>query len=267
MIAGYGADAVRAYVLFMGPVDKEKMWNEDGLAGIYKFLNRLWRIVCDLKCAAGDKTLFDPTADATNAHDKAEKLRRERHRVAEKVTVDFERNNFNTALAAIMELSNAASDYLHRVSADNRAANAEEGAFAVEVAEVLVKLIAPIAPHFAEELWSAVLGRNVVGDKVVTIQEIPERVNGELCFSTELNGLVLRGRREGDSFHRYGGGRKSLGDYLTDTKVPLRVRDRLVVLARDNDVLAVVGVEIADSVKVTQSSRKIYKITEEKYEE
>ena len=114
---------------------------------------------------------------------------------------------------------------------------------------------------------SAVLGRNVVGDKVVTIQEIPERVNGELCFSTELNGLVLRGRREGDSFHRYGGGRKSLGDYLTDTKVPLRVRDRLVVLARDNDVLAVVGVEIADSVKVTQSSRKIYKITEEKYEE
>ena len=65
MIAEYGADAVRATMLFMGPPDKEKLWNEDGLAGMYKFLNRLWRIVCDLVGKADDKTLYDPTAEAS----------------------------------------------------------------------------------------------------------------------------------------------------------------------------------------------------------
>ncbi len=58
MIDGYGADAVRAYILFMAPPDKELQWNEDGLAGMYKFLNRAWRIVADLVGDAGEKTLF-----------------------------------------------------------------------------------------------------------------------------------------------------------------------------------------------------------------
>ncbi len=107
MIAQYGADAVRAAMLFMGPPDKEKLWNEDGLAGMYKFLNRVWRIVFDLVGKAGDETLFDPEADASRAHELAMAMKRERHRVVGKVTEDFERNNFNTALAAIMELTNA----------------------------------------------------------------------------------------------------------------------------------------------------------------
>ena len=58
MIANYGADAVRAYILFMAPPDKELQWNEDGLAGMYKFLNRLWRMVNDLAGQAGEETLF-----------------------------------------------------------------------------------------------------------------------------------------------------------------------------------------------------------------
>ena len=62
MIAVYGADAVRAAVLFMGPPDKEKLWNEDGLAGMYKFLNRLWRQVYDLVGEAGEDTLYQPQA-------------------------------------------------------------------------------------------------------------------------------------------------------------------------------------------------------------
>ena len=85
-------------------------------------------------------------------------MRRERHRVVGKVNDDFARNNFNTAIAAIMELANAASDYLHRVSPDDRRTSPEEASFAFEVADVLVKLMAPIAPHWAEELWRTVLG-------------------------------------------------------------------------------------------------------------
>ena len=156
MIANYGADAVRAYILFMAPPDKELLWNEDGLAGLYKFLNRLWRIVCDLAGAAGEDTLFE--AGTPGADEARKKMRRERHRVVGKVNDDFARNNFNTAIAAIMELANAASDYLHRVSPDDRRTSPEEASFAFEVADVLVKLMAPIAPHWAEELWRTVLG-------------------------------------------------------------------------------------------------------------
>ncbi len=157
MIAEYGADAVRATMLFMGPPDKEKLWNEDGLAGMYKFLNRLWRIVYDLVGRAGDKTLYDPAAEASDSNN-VKVLARERHRVVGKVTADVERNNFNTALAAIMELANVTADFLRPRSAEHRV-NCEKGwPVASEVAEVIVKLMAPIAPHWAEELWHDALG-------------------------------------------------------------------------------------------------------------
>ena len=159
MIAEYGADAVRAYILFLGPPEKEKLWNEDGLPGMYKFLNRLWRQVHDLCGKAGDETLFaqKPADEAAKA--AAKKLVRERHRVVEKVSADIERNNFNTAIAAIMELSNAAGEYLRAFSPDDRAACEDHRALDAEVAEVLVKLVAPFTPHLADELWREALGR------------------------------------------------------------------------------------------------------------
>ena len=157
MIAEYGADAVRAAMLFMGPPDKEKLWNEDGLAGIYKFLNRLWRIVCDLVSKADDKTLYDPEAEASGAHANAMEMKRERHRVVGKVTADIERYNFNTALAAIMELANVAAAFLRLKPAEHRVNCETGGPLCADVAETIVKLMAPIAPHWAEELWHTVL--------------------------------------------------------------------------------------------------------------
>ena len=160
MIAEYGADAVRAYILFMAPPDKDMLWDEGGLAGIYKFMNRAWRIVCDLAGAADEDTLFAGAESSVEAAHKASKaVLRERHRVVGKVVDDFDRNNFNTAIAAIMELCNAAADYLRKCSPEERAASAASQAVDAEVAEVIVKLMAPIAPHWAEELWHAVLGR------------------------------------------------------------------------------------------------------------
>ena len=159
MIAEYGADAVRAYILFLGPPEKEKLWNEDGLPGMYKFLNRLWRQVHDLCGKAGDETLFAQKPADEAAVGAAKKLIRERHRVVEKVSADIERNNFNTAIAAIMELSNAAGEYLRAFSPDDRAACEDHRALDAEVAEVLVKLVAPFTPHLADELWREALGR------------------------------------------------------------------------------------------------------------
>ena len=158
MIANYGADACRAYILFMAPPDKELLWNEDGLAGIYKFLNRAWRIVNDLVGEAGEESLFQAGASEEKGRDAAKILNRERHRVVGKVADDFARDNFNTAISAIMELCNAASDYLRMVDADTRKGSEERNAFDVDVAETIVKLMAPIAPHWAEELWTTVLG-------------------------------------------------------------------------------------------------------------
>ena len=190
MIAVYGADAVRAAVLFMSPPDKEKLWNEDGLAGMYKFLNRLWRQVYDLVGAAGEDTLYQ-AAGKKSAKELAEELNRERHRLVGKVVEDIERNNFNTAIAAIMELSNAVGNYLRAASAEERAQDAELAAFDRELADVLVELMAPFTPHWSEELWHTPLGH----DTSVHEQPWPEfdlalAAADEVELAVQINGKV-----------------------------------------------------------------------------
>ena len=191
MIAGYGADAVRAYILFMAPPDKELQWNEDGLAGMHKFLNRAWRMVYDLAGKAGEDTLFQTGASDADIAEARKVLLRERHRVAGKVVDDFDRNNFNTAIAAIMELANATGDYLRKCGPEQRAASADEQAFASEIAEVLVKLLAPMCPHMCEELWHDALG--LEGD--VYTQPWPEfdpeqAKADEIELAVQVNGKV-----------------------------------------------------------------------------
>jgi leucyl-tRNA synthetase len=184
MIAQYGADALRTYILFMAPPDKDLEWEEEGLAGMYRFLNRVWRQVHDLMALAVEDSLYQDdastfeaaraaatseasrgaaqtatqTAAQTATGGAALELLRHRHRVVGKVGDDFERNNFNTALSAIMELSNATGDYLRKVSEATRQSSKESQDFDRDIAEVLVSLLAPITPHFSEELWQGVLG-------------------------------------------------------------------------------------------------------------
>ncbi len=150
MISEHGADALRAYILFMAPPDKDLEWSYEGVEGMSRFLGRVWRLVHTVAAdptvgEAGDGGAADDVASAT--------LRRERHRVVGKVTGDIARFNLNTALAAMMELVNAAYD--HRKS---RAEGGVGGAVQREVAQVLVRMLAPFVPHMAEELWSGVLG-------------------------------------------------------------------------------------------------------------
>ncbi len=191
MIAEYGADAVRATMLFMGPPDKEKLWNEDGLAGMYKFLNRLWRIVHDLVGQAGDQTLFDPAAEASGAHAAAMTMKRERHRVVGKVTADIERNNFNTALAAIMELANTTAAFLRLKPAEHRVNCETGGPLCRDVAETIVLLMAPIAPHWAEELWHDAMGReDSVHDQAWPTFDPELAKADEVELAVQVNGKV-----------------------------------------------------------------------------
>ncbi|MCE5191365.1 MAG: leucine--tRNA ligase [Actinomycetia bacterium] len=148
IIAKYGADTLRAYILFMAPPDKDLEWSNEGLDGMWRFLGRAWRHITEVaeETAAGARgaAAVDPAGAA---------LRRERHRVVGKVADDIERFGFNTALSAMMELLNAASDYRRTIPAAERDAALER-----EVAETLTLLLAPYVPHMTEELWREALG-------------------------------------------------------------------------------------------------------------
>ena len=125
----YGADALRLYILFMGPADQDKEWQDTGVEGMWRFLTRLWRVV-------GEVLERGAPADVP-----VTPLTRKAHETIHKVTDDIERRFvFNTPVAAVMELVNAVS-----ADPDDPAAR-----FAAETA---VSLIQPYAPHVAEELW------------------------------------------------------------------------------------------------------------------
>ncbi len=125
IIQKYGADTLRLFILFAAPPETELEWDDRGIEGAFKFLNRLWRIHEGLKEKA------DPS------------LVKIMHKTIKKVTQDFEDFKFNTAIAGMMEFVNA----IYQTGADK------------EVFSNLVIMISPIAPHFAEELWQS-LGNN-----------------------------------------------------------------------------------------------------------
>ena len=167
MIEEYGADAVRAYILFMAPPDKDLLWDEAGLGGIYKFLCRFWRVVNDLMFNAhsnnvdDNQTFYKKENDTEkNREESKMKLNRKRHETVMRTTRDFERNNFNTAISAIMELTNSAVEFLQANSPEDRKSNSDLKTFSEEIAETMVKLISPIAPHMSEELWTNVVENN-----------------------------------------------------------------------------------------------------------
>jgi leucyl-tRNA synthetase len=184
MIAKYGADTLRAYILFMAPPEKDLEWSFEGLDGMWRFIGRVWRladdVADDLASSCGVTAAGDPATKA---------LRRQMHRVIGKVTDDIERFQFNTALSATMELVNAAYDYRREVDPSRRDLVLQK-----EVAETLVLLLAPFVPHAAEELWQVVLGH----DGSVHSQGWPEwdpsaAAAEEVELAVQVNGKV-RGR-------------------------------------------------------------------------
>ena len=125
LIARYGADTERVYTLFIAPPEKEAAWSDEGVIGAYRFLVRVWGFGERL-AAGGDQ---DP------------KLLRKTHQTIAAVTQRIERFEFNTAISALMELSNAITDAL------------ADGADVSESYKVLLQLLHPFAPHITEELW------------------------------------------------------------------------------------------------------------------
>jgi leucyl-tRNA synthetase len=148
MIGLVGADALRLYVMFVAPPEKEVEWNDSGLEGSFRWLARVWHAAQQWKPSAGAARAAIETASLTDAE---RALRRKTHQTIRRVTTDIDvRKQFNTAISAMMELVNE----LYAYSAGQRSAPSPQGAaVAVETIEMLIVMLSPFAPHTAEELW------------------------------------------------------------------------------------------------------------------
>ena len=129
MVKEYGADALRVYEMFMGPIDSAKPWDPNGIDGSKKFLDRVWRLIAE----------SGKVQDAENKN-----LEKAYHYTVKKVTNDYETMDFNTAISQMMIFINTAT---------------KEDIMPKEYAEGFLKLLNPVAPHITEELWN-ILGHN-----------------------------------------------------------------------------------------------------------
>jgi leucyl-tRNA synthetase len=162
MIEKFGADALRLYVMFVAPPEKEIEWTDAGLEGSFRFLMRVWRLVDQLSETIGGEGIPAPGDVELNEDERA--LRRKTHETIKRVTVDLDpRVHLNTAVSAMMELVNELYAFCSKTqcapapeSATARVGAVERpGTIAVlkEAIEALVLMLSPFAPHMSEELW------------------------------------------------------------------------------------------------------------------
>jgi leucyl-tRNA synthetase len=187
MIAAFGADAARLFVLFAAPVENELRWSESGIEGAIRFLRRVYTLVW-----RWHEVLSNPSqrqgAPADDAFSPAARaLRRKTHQTIARITRDFEQLHLNTSVAQLMELFNALMDF----NAEPASASSAD-VFAVrEAIEALVVMLTPFSPHIAEEMWEG-LGHSAFLDGQIKWPvadadlarleelEIPLQVNGKL---------------------------------------------------------------------------------------
>ena len=151
VIEPYGADTMRLAILFVAPPEKDFDWDEKVVAGANRFIKRAWRVVWELSRTADASAVLDHTAlDA-----KSLELNRVLNAMGIRCTTEFDKGQFNTAISAVMELVNAASAYINEVPAESR-----DAALCYKVANDVVAMLAPIIPHWAEELSHEALGKN-----------------------------------------------------------------------------------------------------------
>ena len=173
LIAKYGADTERVYTLFIAPPEKEAAWSDEGVVGAYRFLGRVWHMGVTLSSASETS---QPRKDVI----------RKVHQTIDAVTTRMERFEFNTAISALMELSNTLGEAL----------NGGAGAELRESYETLLKLLHPFAPHATEELWEMLGNQGFVltskwpvADRALMQEEtvvIAVQVNGKLRGQVEV---------------------------------------------------------------------------------
>ena len=197
MIEKYGADALRLYVMFVAPPEKEIEWSDAGIEGSWRFITRVWRLADSLCEMIGGEGIPSPSTYELSESERA--LRRKTHDTIKRVTIDLDpRVHLNTAVSAMMELVNelyafcSASKCVSIGESEQVGAVAPPSTIAVlkEAVEALVRMLSPFAPHMAEELWEALghsggivtAGWPEYDEAVAKAEEIvvPVQINGKL---------------------------------------------------------------------------------------
>ena len=161
----FGADTVRTYLMFLSPLTDGGDWCDEGIRGIYRWFNRVWKL-----------------AQSNHAGKGSEELEKLRHKTIKKVTEDIERLHYNTAISSLMEYVNEISN--------------GKGQLSNIYIETLLVLLAPFAPYFTEELWEQVVGAGSVHDQKWPVYNpklieeetiiIPVQVNGKVRAEIEV---------------------------------------------------------------------------------
>ncbi len=185
IINKYGTDTERLYTLFMGPPEKEIEWNDEGIRGGHRFLNRVWNIVQKYKDVVN--ATADTTIDLESLNKRDKQLWHLANEKIDSVTRDFLKFHFNTAVAACMELSNELSDYCTDCERGNHKLNAP---LLKKVLENLTLLQSPMTPFIAEELW-----RLLGNDSAVLKQKWPQADQSalkrdEITIVIQVNGKL-----------------------------------------------------------------------------
>ncbi len=201
MVRKYGADSVRAYVLFMGPAESDAEWNDQGVEGVYRFLGRAWRQAADAiasgllgKDSPGPGSAGAAALDPATLNQDERSLLVKANQVIQKTTQDVgERFRFNTALAAIMELSNDIGAALASGAGPGAAqgmASTKTGRAVLGYAlESMVRLLEPFAPHLGAELWE-MMGRKAIWDAPWPQADARFLEEDTLELAVQVNGKV-----------------------------------------------------------------------------
>jgi len=165
IIASHGTDTLRLYLMFLGPLEAMKPWNPRGIEGVHRFLHRVWRLALGAEGEGNSKIKSDAQEPAA-----LEKLL---HETIKKVSEDIENLRFNTAISQMMVLSNAMQD-------------ASE--LRTSTVRTLAQLLAPFAPHLAEELWARLGGQGSVGTAPWPVADAAKLVATEQKIILQVNG-------------------------------------------------------------------------------
>jgi len=173
LLSIYGADITRLFCLFAAPPEKDLEWNDDGVEGCHRFINRVWRLAG--RCLEGADGRSPYSGSVANLEGEPKKLFIKANQTIKKVTDDIEESfHFNTAISSVMELVNAM--YLADLDSDE----ANMGEVALFCVESIVLLLSPIVPHFAEELWS------IMGNKPSIVDQSWPDYREDALFTDEL---------------------------------------------------------------------------------
>ena len=179
IIAAYGADTARWFMLSDSPPDRDVIWTEEGVQGAWRFVQRLWRLVGEIANVAA------PAAKPASFGEQALTVRKAAHRALAAVSDDIGKLRFNRCVAHIYECANALSDAIGHVET----APAPDLAFALrEAGDILVRLFHPMMPHLAEECWASLGHKSLVATEAWPKLEPALLVETSITLPVQING-------------------------------------------------------------------------------